>query len=327
LHTPVKCIYRSVTAPDNKIHTALFKSHRLINSRFDMEPVPQVGTGVVRDAVYDQINHLHKDLHLVATHNETNAPLYVCRDMLSETECKNIISSVSRDWKIHTETNTDGKRIPLPHTEEAILSPSNAVLKPLISKLKDIAPKWSTMGGCWKILKYSIGASKSLHTDCGVDVFAPDCVTINDSNRHQYMRQGSFFMYLNTLEDGDGGVTVFHNTDGTSKLMPVRGVGVLHPCISATQESSVDKFAGKYTSTVPSQDQYACRDTAWFHESTELLKSEKFIIVCLLFDETMCKLHESSPVPLPFCYGFRNGSPYLPILQNNAELIQPITAT
>jgi hypothetical protein len=288
-----------------------------------MEPVPKVGRGVVRDAVYDQINHSHTDLHLVATHSETNAPLYVCHNMLSATACNNIISSVSNDWKVHNELNTDGKQIPESHTQEANLSPSSDVLEPLILKLKEIAPNWSTMGACWKILKYSIGARKLLHTDCGLEVFAPDGVTVDDSNRYQYMRQGSFFIYLNTLKDGDGGVTVFHDTDRTSALRPFTGVGVLHPCISATQDSSVDKFAGEYTSTVPSPDQYGCRDSAWFHESTELLRGEKFILVCLLFDKTRCRLPESSPAHLPFCYGFRDGSPYLPILQNYTKLTQP----
>jgi hypothetical protein len=206
------------------------------------------------------------------------------------------------------------------------------VLKPLISKLTEIAPNWSILNNRCRLLKYESGSRKMLHSDSNPAIFAPAGVNVDDSNRHKYMIQATLFLYLTTVESGDGGVTVFHDTDNTYALRPLAGHGVLHPCISANQESSVDKFVKVDTlSASPavlcdghSNDEYRCRDSAWYHESTELLKGEKYILVCSLVDATECVLDPPFVKPRPFVYRFDERSKYLTLFENYASLPPPV---
>jgi hypothetical protein len=251
-----------------------------------------------KDDVYDQINHQYKLLELVATHNESKAPLYICREILTEDECNAILDVHASGWNEHHEVTCSGVEINKSHVQQQYLQSSSVVLQPVISQLKEIAPNWSMVTNSCMILKYGTLGAKSLHTDSSVELFAPSGVTVDDSNRYKYLTQATLFIYLNTVDVGEGGVTNFYNTDKIHPLRPIMGLGVLHPCISATHESSLDKFAKLNTSSTSvfptaharNEGEYRVRDTGWCHESTTLLKGEKYIIACPLVDHIHCDL-------------------------------------
>jgi hypothetical protein len=274
------------------------KSNPQINTsvpRFDMSVTlvvfPRIHAPVIRDAVYDQINHLHSGLNLIATHSESKAPLYICPEFLSKFECLDILDSTAGKWETHVES-FDGEDFAMPNIQQIYLSQSDPVLTPLISRLETIAPNWSSK--YWKIIRYLPGGFKLLHSDSHTEIVAPGGVVVDDHNRFQYMRQASLIIYLNTVPAGDGGVTSFYDADHRSVLRPVEGLGVLHACISATQESSSDKFckldplAHSSFPITRASDDYRIRDSSWYHESSELLRGEKYIIVGFLTDKTMC---------------------------------------
>jgi hypothetical protein len=248
---------------------------------------------MMNDAVYDQINHTNTGLKLIAIHTESNAPLYVYPELLNENECNGIIKFASDEWQEHSELGLSGEILPCNNIQHVYLSSSEPVLVPVLSKLKSIAPNWASIGG-WKVLRYAPGGVKLLHTDSSPIVLAPVCDRVDNDNRYQYMRQASLIVYLNNVEAGDGGVTTFYNTDCSYALIPRRGNGVLHPCISATQESSSDKFCKldpcdqSSFSATPASIEYRLRDTSWFHESSELVRGEKYILVGFLFNTNHC---------------------------------------
>jgi hypothetical protein len=255
---------------------------------------PRLDAHVIKDAVYDQINHLHRGLNLIATHSESKAPLYVCPEFLTKSECLDILASTSGKWEPHVES-LNGEDLAMPNIQQVFLLQSDPVLTPLLSRLQTIAPNWASE--YWKIIRYLPGGFKLVHSDSHTEILAPDGVVVDDKNRFQYMRQASMFIYLNTLPAGDGGVTSFYDADHKSVLRPVQGLGVLHTCISATQESSSDKFCKLDPLAQPSfpitraSDDYRIRDTSWYHESSELLRGEKYIICGLLFDKTTCNVN------------------------------------
>jgi hypothetical protein len=282
--------------------------------RFDtsvpMVVFPRLHTPVIRDAVYDQINHSHNGLNLIATHSESKAPLYICPEFLSKLECLDILASTSGKWEPHVE-NFDGEDLSIPNIQQIYLLEADPVLKPLLSRLEAIAPNWSTR--YWKIIRYLPGGFKLLHTDSNTEISAPYGVVVDNHNRFQYMQQASLFIYLNTLPAGDGGVTSFYDTDHRSALRPVEGLGVLHTCISATQESSCDKFckhdpfAKSSFPIIPENDDYRIRDSSWFHESSEVLRGEKYIICGFLVDKTVCDVDlPVTNVPYYVAYDFRS---------------------
>jgi hypothetical protein len=280
---------------------------------------------VIKDAVYDQIDHANTALKLIAIHTESKAPLYGYPELLNENECKGIIKFASDKWQEHTESISSGDTTTCNNIQHVYLSSSEAVLVPVLSQLKAIAPNWASVGG-WKVLRYAPGGVKLPHTDSYPTVFAPVHGRVDNDNRYQYMRQASLIVYLNNIEAGDGGVTTFYNTDCSYALIPRRGNGVLHPCISATQESSSDTFCkldpcdqSSFTSTSASSE-YRLRDTSWFHESSELVRGEKYILVGFLFNTNHCPMDTELPKNVtPFCVRFDPRSIY-PLLLSGEKV-------
>jgi hypothetical protein len=283
---------------------------------------------MIQDGVYDHIKSEFYPMSACVFHDESQAPLCVYDNLLSKQECQSIRdASGTTEWTVKVEVSFDGLVYTQPNVQQKILSPLDPVLNPLGLKLNKIAPNWSLVQGGCKLIKYKVGGKELFHSDSNPTVFRPPGTFITNDNRYRYMKQASLLIYLNTVEEKYGAFTNFYDAcNNQHNVKSAVGRGILHPCISAKQESSVDKVANNTLTRIHRNNidgGYMLRDTAWFNESTPLKAVEncddveKYVLVCSLFDKLCSNLCDANIATQPFAYWCTDNSNYKQIFKDH----------